>query len=141
MPSPSALQHINVIGDGALPLTEVHDTPLGNANTVDPPIARSFPLRATNATLLGAGLPPIPAKLVSRIEAGEFLEMAELLPERLDPTRTLFTDEPELLKTQKCRKLVTNILEWTQCFAMYTAILCKKYPDKLPDMLSYLILI
>jgi len=46
--------------------------------------------------------------------------------------------EPELPKTQKRR---TNILEWTQCFAMYTAILCKKYPDKLPDMLSCLILI
>ena len=61
--------------------------------------------------------------------------MAELLPDILDPTRALFTDEPER------RKPVTNILEWTQCFAIYTAVLCKKYPEKLTDMLSYLILI
>jgi len=92
--------------------------------------------RPHTATLLGAGLPPIPAKIVSRIEAGEFIEMAVLLPERLDPTRTLFINEPEPSKTHKRRKTVTNIIEWTKCFAIYTAILCKKYPEKLPDMLS-----
>lgn len=108
---------------------------------MDPPISRLHTSRATSVTLLGSGLPPIPAKLISRIEAGEFIKMAELLPERLNPTRTLFTDEPEPQKTQNRRKLVTNILEWTQYFAMYTAIFCKKYPDKLSEILSYLILI
>ena len=30
---------------------------------------------------IGAGLPSVPKKLVSRIEAGEFIEMAELQPD------------------------------------------------------------
>ena len=32
--------------------------------------------------MIGAGLTPIPAKLVSKIEAGEFVDMAELLPDK-----------------------------------------------------------
>ena len=32
---------------------------------------------------MGAGIPPVPEKMVSRIEVGEFIEMAELLPDRL----------------------------------------------------------
>ena len=31
--------------------------------------------------MIGAGLPLIPAKLVSKIEAGEFVDIAELLPD------------------------------------------------------------
>ena len=35
--------------------------------------------------MIGAGLPPVPHKLVSRIQAGEYMyvDMAELLPHRL----------------------------------------------------------
>ena len=32
---------------------------------------------------IGAGLPPIQCKLVTRIQAGDYIDMAELLPERL----------------------------------------------------------
>ena len=32
---------------------------------------------------LGGGIPPVPAKLVKRIQEGSFIEMAELLPELL----------------------------------------------------------
>ena len=32
---------------------------------------------------MGAGLPPVPARLVTRIEAGEFIDMAELVPDKL----------------------------------------------------------
>ena len=31
-----------------------------------------------------AGLPPIPPRLVTRIEVGEFVDMAELLPDTWD---------------------------------------------------------
>ena len=33
--------------------------------------------------LISGGLPPVPAKLVKRIQEGSFVEMAELLPETL----------------------------------------------------------
>ena len=32
---------------------------------------------------IGADLPPVPLKLVERIQAGEFIDMSELLPDRL----------------------------------------------------------
>ena len=32
---------------------------------------------------IGAGLPPVPLKLVKRIQAGEFIDMSELLPDHL----------------------------------------------------------
>ena len=32
---------------------------------------------------VGAGLPPVPSRLVKQIESGAFVEMTELLPERL----------------------------------------------------------
>lgn len=110
MPPPSALQHINVIGDGDPPATKVHYTALDSTNIVDPPIARFPTLRASCAILLGAGLPPFLAKLVSIIEVGEFIEMAELQPKILDPTRILFSDEPGPPKIQKWCKLVTKSL-------------------------------
>jgi len=114
MPPARMLQHIALIGNEVLPTAA---SPAGNyeampVNTLAPALPTPRP---HIVTLLGAGLPPIPAKIVSRIEAGEFIEMAELLPERLDPTRSLFIDEPEASKTHKRHKTVTSILEWTQC--------------------------
>ena len=115
--SPSRmLQHILLIGDEVLTAA----TPARIHNAVPMNTQEPTP-RAHIATLLGAGLPPISAKLVLRIEAGEFINMAEFLPERLDPMRTLFTDEPEPLKSNEHHKTVTSILEWTQCFAIYFA--------------------
>lgn len=32
---------------------------------------------------IGAGLPPVPQKPVKRIQAGEFIDMSKLLPDRL----------------------------------------------------------
>ena len=43
---------------------------------------------------IGAGLPPIPPRLVTRIEAGEFIDMAELLPDQLGPATTLTLPKP-----------------------------------------------
>lgn len=49
-----------------------------------PPDHHSAP---TTSVPLGAGLPPISAKLVSRIEAGEFIEMSDLLCDHLGTPR------------------------------------------------------
>ena len=39
--------------------------------------------KAEGPLAIGAGVPPIPQKLVARIQAGEFIDTAELLPDRL----------------------------------------------------------
>ena len=47
---------------------------------------------------IGAGRPPVPAKLVQKIESGVFVEMAELLPERLG---VLCTDDDAKQRPKK----------------------------------------
>lgn len=37
---------------------------------------------------VGAGLPPVPQKLVEQIQAGEYVDMVELLPDRLSTHRS-----------------------------------------------------
>ena len=51
--------------------------------------------------MIGAGLPPIPAKLVSKIEAGEFVDMAELLPDR-------FGNSQKPARRRKCTTIQTQ---------------------------------
>lgn len=36
---------------------------------------------------------------------------------------------------------MANILEWVQCFSIFTAVRTQKYPEKIQDMLGYLALI
>ena len=89
---------------------------------------------------IGAGLPPVPEKLVSRIEAGEFIEMAELLPDHMG-TAGMRTGDDQSRVLRSRRKVVTNILEWVECFAIYIAVISRKQPHRVPEMLGYLILI
>ena len=89
----------------------------------------------TSEVLFGAGLPPVPAKLVKRIEDGEFIEMIELLPERL----AMSSVDDRLSKPK--RRSIQNILEWVQCFGLYIAIISRKEPARVPDLLGYQALI
>ena len=85
---------------------------------------------------LGAGLPPILPRLVTRIEAGEFIDMAKLLPDHLGPVTT----EP-LPKPSKRHHNVSNIPKWFRCFSAYIAVISTKQPHRVPDLLGYLTLI
>ena len=89
---------------------------------------------------IAAGLPPVPKKLVSIIEAGEFIEMAELLPDRMGTAGTR-TGKDQSRVSRPRRKVVTNILEWVERFAIYVAVVSRKQPQRVPEMLGYLILI
>ena len=62
--------------------------------------------------------------------------MAELLPDRLGVARNPSRDEP---KPRQCA--VTTILEWIQCFSRYIAVIARKQPQRIPDLLAYQALI
>ena len=84
---------------------------------------------------ISTGLPPIPLKLVKRIQAGEFIDMSELLPDRLGVNAgpPLEGDKEE---SRTKYKHVANILKWVQCFSIFTAVRIQKYPEKTQDMLG-----
>ena len=111
-----------------------------NTSETKSPISPATFLGTQRSLHMGTGLPPVPAKLVSRIEAGEFVDMAELLPDKLGFSKTTLNDDQVRPSKPRCRT-VTNILEWAQCFATYMAVVCKKQPERMPDLLGYMILI
>ena len=123
MPTESQLQHIGITGEQ---LANTGQSAIENVNT---PIT-------TCIRILGAGLPPVPAKLVSKIESGAFIEMADLLPEQLG---TYYFDEGPKARTKKSS--VTNIIEWLQCFTIYIAVRCQKQPERIRDFMGYQALI
>ena len=82
--------------------------------------------------LVGTSYPPVPNKLIKKIRDGEFIEMADLLPERLGAG-----GDNEPTKSTKKRKIVTNILEWVRCFGLYISIIAHSTPERVPDLLSY----
>ena len=95
------------------------------------------------ALSLGGALPPVPKKLVAKIQAGMFVDMADLLPDRLGTAGGHLAEEesPEkhfVVRLQHPKKKqVTNILEWIQCFGIYTAVVAKKDPARVQDLLGY----
>ena len=117
------LQHVSQLGESVLPSTRTVGGPITDCQV-----------------MIGAGLPPIPAKLVSKIEAGEFVDMAELLPDRFGIAKSRPGDESAQPSKHK-QRTVTTILKWIQCFSIYLAVIAKKQPQRIPDLLAYQTLI
>ena len=97
------------------------------------------PVEATAILSIDTGLPPVPFKLVKCIQAGEFPDVAELLPDRLG-IQTESTDKNDKKPTLK-KHQVTGILEWVPRYCIYTAVVLAKYPEQSQDMLGYMALI
>ena len=81
--------------------------------------ASDSPLKNPLQVIFGAGLSPVPSKLVKRIEDRGFIELSDLLPERL---ATIFAEEDQSKSSKSRRKHITSILEWVQCFGLYTVV-------------------
>lgn len=90
--------------------------------------------------MIGAGLPSVPHKLVSRIQAGEYVDMVKLLSDRLGINAEPPLERDKEEKKPK-RRQVSNILEWIQCFSIYMVVCAQKDTDKIQDMLGYQTLI
>ena len=87
----------------------------------------------TLIAIFGAGLPLVPSKLVQKIESGQFIEIAELLPEK----QAFSEFEEDADKGKGKKRLVTSILDWVQCFSLYMAIISRKHPERVPNLLGY----
>ena len=91
---------------------------------------------------LASCFPPVTAKLVRRIQALEFVDMRELLPdnmalaERLEalPAR-LGNSAPRIIAEQR---EVPSLLTWVSCFATYVAVVAQAHPHRVTDMLAYM---
>ena len=73
-----------------------------------------------NMVSIGTGLPPVPQKLVDRIQAGEYVDMVELLPDRPGAHGSSAAKEEKESKRTKCQISST---EWVQCFGVLMAVI------------------
>ena len=108
------------------------------------PITSILPVASAHLPLiLSPALPPIPARLVEKIQKGSFVDMKELLGDNI----TLFQRMEEVHKpgssshqwvtTAPSPKLreVSSPLSWMSCFIAYMAVRC--HDDNTRDLLIY----
>lgn len=97
---------------------------------------------------IGPGLPTIPRKLLEKMHHWEYIDLAELLPQtsahdaatpEVDPHRFVLFPGCEFIKPKKCN--IESITEWVKAFAIYTAAMGKKFPEAVPEMLAYQLVI
>ena len=92
--------------------------------------------------ILSEGLPPVPAKIVTRILRGEFIDMAELLRDNLEAQRRgALQDAPSSTGVSRSRREVPDLLSWVQCFSIYTAVMASAFPERVHKLLAYQTLI
>ena len=96
--------------------------------------------------VVGPRFSPVPAKLVSQIVAGKFVELHELLPSNIVLT------EPELQLPFNGRLVLTSLLKkptgciedistWLEAFCVYCLIIVSYFPHHWKDVLQYQLLI
>ena len=85
--------------------------------------------------VVGPGFSPVPAKLVSQIVAGKFVELHDLLCVNL----VLHEPEPQLLfdgrlvlmsTPKKPKRRVDDITSWLEAFSIYCLILSSHFPHR-----------
>ena len=107
-------------------------------DTLDPPSTippNRLGEKTNSLVYITSGLPAILAKLVKRIQEGQFVEMAELSLKQLGSSDT---PDDEQSKSSKLKfREITNIVEWVQCFGTYIAIICRNEPYRIADLIGY----
>ena len=96
--------------------------------------------------VVGPGFSPVPAKLVSQIVAGKFVELHELLSSNLvlnEPEPQLLFDGRLVLTStpKKPKRRVDDITSWLEAFSIYCLILSSHFPHRWKDLMQYQLLI
>ena len=130
MPSTSALQHLQAKEPGE----QLKDS---NSSGNQPPAAaktkESVVADSNLPMAVAPSLPPVPAKLVKQIQSGQYFELAMLLSDIED-----LAGYPQIEDTQKPKvKHISTILEWLQCFTVYSWVITTSQPERAQDLLGY----
>ena len=92
--------------------------------------ASGKPVKRQPPILISISLPPVPAELVQRVEDGLFIKMAELSPNVLDSAELNTEKRPP-----KQLHMVSDIVEWVQCFGIYVEIVSRSRPARVADLI------
>ena len=92
-----------------------------------------------NGTYVDDGLPPVPQRMVDRVHKGEYIEMGDMLPEFWVAPREGKEATAQRLARNRGRRQTQDICVWSQCFAIYVAVMSTKWPQRVPEMMAYMI--
>ena len=104
------------------------------SRTIGPESFASLPV-LHQPFVVGPGFSPVPAKLVSQIVAGKFVELHELLPSNIvssEPEpQLLFGSYGRLVLTsppKKPKRRIDDIATWLEAFSIFCLILVSHFP-------------
>ena len=105
--------------------------------------AISFLNNPITEVVLGRGIPPLPKKLVEKMLAWKYVDLAELPPARGNTVKNagqlsqniVLIQSPEVLRNQQ--RLIPDITIWVQCFGIYASVLATQFPQHVPELLAY----
>ena len=92
--------------------------------------------------VVGPGYSPVPAKLVTQISGGKFVDLSELLAANLVSSE----NEPQLMldgclvlsaPPKKPRRRIEDITTWTEAFTVYSLVLSSFFPHRWKDFTLY----
>ena len=129
IPPSNAISHVREATDDSLN----QETTTGSARLRTSTKDTDTPRGSFTPASFRVGLPPLPGSLIKRIQDGEFIDMSELTVDCL----SMLPFEEASKSSQSKRRLVTSIIEWSQCFTHYIAILSQTKPERLQDLLGY----
>ena len=86
--------------------------------------------------ILSEALPVVPAKLVRKVEKGEFVDMADFLKDNIEAERRRMPTGDAGMSglPQASRREVPDILSWLHSYSMFAAIVSAKYPHKAREL-------
>lgn len=140
----------NVIASAVLPpvaTSSTNATTTALANTASLPTTSTFSAPILNQPfVVGPGYSPVPAKLVSQIVSGKYIDLSDLM----DPNLMESENEPQVMfdgrivltsTPKRNRHKVEDIVTWIETFTTYMLVLTSLFPHRFNDLSRYLKLI
>ena len=103
------------------------------------------PQKVPNPFRVASSIAPIPAKLVKKIQALEYVEMRELLPDNIALAERMAALPSGIIQQKQLGQREIGgeraLMTWVSSFATYVAIVAGAHPERVADMLAYMRLV
>ena len=148
---PSLISTYSTLGGpsvvSTLPASSAEHLPVGAGGSCGGAIASvssTFP-SLYKAFVVGPGYAPVPYKIVYKIMAGLFVDLADLLPDNIRAQEIepqAFLEGTLVVLVSKKRVVeIADIVTWIEAFTIFCMILCHTFPSRWKDINQYKLLI
>ena len=119
---------------------------VGITNLLQPSLGGGESSKMSDNIVVTPGIPALKRSMVELILSGKYVDLGELPPAKgfskplTSPSSSLegqvvLLQAADVLRT---RRLIPDLATWTQCFAIYTAVLGTKHPTRVQSLLIYM---